>query len=240
MIVNNLLTNPFAKTTPTPWKPWYGYLLVLVVVLGLGRYAWEYVRGDEPLFPERANLGVPFTTNAPLGNGTAAYSSAWEEAALLMVAEYYRGARGTIDPSLADATMRTMIALETNRGLSARLSTVELGQFAEPYFGTMRATVFEDPSAEEIAAFIAQGVPVIVPVARQFLGNPSYISTNIVHHYVVVHGYSDGMFVVNDPGITNGAQYQYSADVLLRAMGDWNEENVMFGEKRVLILQPEK
>lgn len=44
MIMNRLLKNPL-EGTPKPWKPWYGYLFGVVVLVCVGLYIFERATG---------------------------------------------------------------------------------------------------------------------------------------------------------------------------------------------------
>ena len=242
MILGAMLNNPINGKLSGPWKPWYAYLLGIIVVTSLGLYVVDRVR-DNPVaptstVPESKNLSVPFTLQAPFANWDAVREDTCEEASILMVAEYYDGARGVLDPAKADEHLLAMVDMEGKNGYGTSLTAAQLGSFAELYFGDVKATVIEDPTIDEIKMYINQGVPVVVPAAGQLLGNPFFSGEGPLYHYYVIRGYEDGKFITNDPGTRQGQNYTYSADVVMRSMGDWNNGDPANGAKRILILEP--
>jgi hypothetical protein len=285
MIVDSLLNNPFGKKSG-PWKPWYGYLLGIVVVASVGLYVFEKVRGgpvaptstvpaigyqdivepdegptvnedvpttstEEELpaaapegisdtLPVEKNLAVPFTSQAPFANWDVVHEDTCEEASILMVDEYYEGKTTALDPAYADTHLLAMVDMEGKNGYGTSLTAAQLGSFAELYFGDVTAKVIEDPTIEEIKTYVNKGIPVIVPAAGQHLGNPFFSGEGPLYHYYVIRGFDGTNFITNDPGTRHGENYTYSAEVVMRTMGDWNNGDPVNGEKRILILEPVK
>ena len=56
---------------------------------------------------------------------------------------------------------------------------------------------------------------------------------------LVIRGFddADGSFIVNDPGTRRGNGLRYPQARLLDAIHDWNNGDVLNGEKRVMILR---
>jgi len=87
----------------------------------------------------------------------------------------------------------------------------------------LSATLVTDPSAEDLKRLVANNHLVIVPAYGRALKNPYFTAPGPVYHMLVLKGYTaNDMFVTNDPGIKQGANYQYSTTILLNAIGDWN------------------
>lgn len=52
MILKSIMNNPL-DGKPKPWKPWYGYLFLAIMVVGAGLYVYERVHGG-PVIPTMA------------------------------------------------------------------------------------------------------------------------------------------------------------------------------------------
>lgn len=301
MLLNRITTNPF-DGKPKPWKPWYGYLFILVAIVCFGLYIYQRINGG-PVVPTSAipsktytqliqkkttaatpsvrapsetlpllnsglssainegdelahiakaalellktppapkkvseNLAVPFTTQAPNAVWDDAHKTMQEEAVLFMVMQYYAGISGAIDSEAADAALFAIIDAEAEIGLDANLSILKFGTFAESY-ASMKATAINDPTIDQIKAFISEGIPVFVPVATEKMNNEFYLNDAAPYHYVVIRGYDGENFITNDPGTRHGENYSYAQSVIMDAMGDWNDGDPATGVKRILILE---
>jgi hypothetical protein len=164
----------------------------------------------EPL-PESADLAMPFMTQAPGGVWDDAHIDASEEACLLMVQEF-------LIPTSPVGFIDAMIADQQTRALPAQFNAIEFATFIEEYDATLNATVIEDPSIEEIKAYLAKGIPVMVPVNGNLLENPFYIAKGLPQHWIVLRGYDVENFLVNDPGTRRGEKYVYAQSKVMGAM----------------------
>lgn len=297
MLLKRLTTNPFTGK-PKPWKPWYGYLYIIVAVACLGLYGYQRVNGGPvvptstvpsetynqliqkkiaasapvaeptpiteapsispinggvpltevakkalellktPPTPKKVseNLAVPFTTQAPNGTWDDAHKTMQEEASLLMVIQYYDDFSGKIDPIIANAAFLVMADAETQAGLGENLTASELGTFAE-LNASMRFTVIDNPTIDQIKTYISAGIPVLVPVVTEKMNDEFYLTDAAPYHYVVIRGYDGENFITNDPGTRHGENYSYAQSVIMDAMGDWNSGDPAASAKRILILE---
>lgn len=194
---------------------------------------------DEAEIPTEFNLAVPFTSQAPHANWELPYQEACEEASAYMVMMYYRGEpSGQIDPDAADAAILEAVQFETDY-LGDYLDTTakETANFIDMFFN-YGTTVIENPTPEQIKAEIAGGRPVILPAAGRELGNPNFTGLGPLYHMLVIKGYTDDKFITNDPGTRNGENYVYDIDVIMSAMGDWNDGDPVTGAKVVIFTYP--
>ncbi len=186
------------------------------------------------------NLAVPFTSQAPFGNWDVVHEDTCEEASVLMVKKYFDSETANIDPTVADTALLAMVDFEDKNNFFKSLTAAELGTFTEAYYPTLKATIVENPTIEQLKGFVDAGTPVIVPAAGQQLGNPFYSGIGPLFHYVVIRGYDETNFITNDPGTRHGENYSYSQSVVMSAMHDWNGGDPVNGAKRVLILSVKK
>ncbi len=296
MIFGAMFKNPL-NGPDRPWKPWYGYLAIGILVIGLCLYIYQRANGgpvvptssvpsivyqnaqaarehaltkpaipvvptaptvdlsviakavldkiaaDQPVvantpLPASVNLAIPFTSQAPFAIWDSVHKDTCEEASILMVSQYFANVTTTtIEPQAADDALLAMVDAETKAGLSTSLTVAELGKFAESFYPTLKPTVIDNPTIDQIKTYIHDGIPVLVPVAGRQMGNPFYAGLGPLYHYVVIRGYDGTNFITNDPGTRRGENYTYSQSVIMDAMGDWNGGDPVNGEKRILILK---
>ncbi len=188
--------------------------------------------------PEQFNLAIPFTSQAPHANWALPYQEACEEASAYMVSAYYAGMEsGLIDPDIADAELLELVAFEQDfLGTYLDTTALETVNFIDAFY-QYGSFVKLDPTVEEIKAEIAAGRPVIVPAAGKLLGNPFFSGDGPLYHMLVIKGYTENAFIVNDPGTRNGENFVYDIDVIMNAMGDWNGGDPEHGAKVVIFTQ---
>ncbi|MFH1712272.1 MAG: C39 family peptidase [Patescibacteria group bacterium] len=179
------------------------------------------------------NLAVPFTSQITS-------QEAYVEVACLMVSEYYKGApSGEIDSEAVETAILEVVDFEMDYlGYYLDADVAASAQVIDLYFG-YGARIAETPTINNIKAEIAAGRPVIVPVASRKLGNPFYTGLGPLFHYLVIKGYSDDMFITNDPGTRSGENYVYDIDVVMAAMGDWNNGDPANGDKVAIFTSPQ-
>ncbi|MBI4093148.1 MAG: C39 family peptidase [Candidatus Kerfeldbacteria bacterium] len=182
----------------------------------------------EPL-PVAVNLKVPFTSQAPDANWDQDHEEFCEEAAVLMVGRYWQD-RTIEGKSDAEAALQEIKTFELKEfGFYYDTTAAETARILENLYG-LRVEIIADPSLDDIKRAVASGNPVIVPTAGRQLGNPNFRRPGPVYHNLVIKGYTaDGKLITNDPGTRKGADYLYSAEVVLNAMHDW----VPAGERTV-------
>lgn len=193
----------------------------------------------EDQIPVEMNLAVPFTSQAPHANWDLPYQEACEEASAYMVWLYFQGYEsGAVDPDIADAALWEMVDYQ-NATLGDYLDTTahQTADFIKGFY-ELNAYVVENPTVEQIKAQIAAGYPVIVPAAGQQLGNPFFSGDGPLYHMLVLRGYTQDQWITNDPGTRRGEAYVYDIDVIMNAMGDWNDRDPANGAKRVIFVEP--
>lgn len=194
-----------------------------------------------PTQPVTLNLAVPFTSQAPTGVWDALHEDACEEASIYMVHEYFGGVAATskIDPVTADTVITAMVNYgETKLGDGLSIDAKQVVALITSYYPTFTATIVDNPTISDIKAAINAGHPVIVPAAGRLLGNPNFTGSGPLYHMLVIRGYDATNFITNDPGTRLGQNYNYDIDVLMAAIHDWNNGDVMNGAARVIIMTP--
>lgn len=184
---------------------------------------------------EKTVLNVPFLVQAPFGNWDARHEDACEEASLIMVEHFRAGTPLTSDAS-ADNEIKAMIAYEGAHGYGLSITVEQLGGLATIYYGD-RMTNFrtETFTEEKVEAEINAGKPVIIPAAGQVLDNPYFSNGGPLYHMLVIKGYDATGYITNDPGTKRGDGSHYTYDNLYDAVHDWNNGDILNGQKVYLV-----
>lgn len=195
----------------------------------------EPVEVGEFDIPEEFNLAVAFTSQAPHHNWDLPYQEACEEASAYMVSLYYNGhPSGKVDPDVADEAILEIVDFQNDfYGFYLDTTAEETLRFMMEFYN-MGGEVVQNPTPEEIKNEIANGRPVIVPAYGRALGNPNFTGLGPLYHMFVIKGYTEDKFITNDPGTRNGENFVYDIDVIMNAMGDWNNGDPANGDKVVI------
>lgn len=198
-----------------------------------------------PSIPPEFNLAVPFTSQAPLGEWDSVHEETCEEASLLMATLFVNDSSvAHVDPAFADQSMLAMVHLQKNTfGYGPSISLAQLKRMAEAWlvantddFGIVpNIEIVENPTVEGIKAFLASGKPVILPLRGREIGNPFFTGEGPLYHMLVVRGYTQDMFITNDPGTRHGQNYSYPIDVIMSAIGDWDGDSPDGGARMMVV-----
>lgn len=188
--------------------------------------------------PVSVNLDIPFVSQAPHQVWDADHEEFCEEATVLMVASYIRGDRSVTNPDVAEVALQKIKAYEmATFGYFKDTTAAETARIIREHFGIKKVEVVYNPTEKQIKSWVAAGRAVIVPAAGRKLGNPNFKAPGPLYHMLVVKGYTaNGTFITNDPGTRKGADYLYSASVIMNAMHDWNNGDVDNGAKVVIVV----
>lgn len=107
-----------------------------------------------------------------------------------------------------------------------------------------KTKIVEDPTIEDIKAYLAKDIPVIIPANGKILytENKHFKSGGPWYHNLVILGYDDNksQFTVHDVGTQFGAYFKYSYTTLMDSIHDFPDtgikEEINDGQKQVLIL----
>lgn len=166
------------------------------------------------------------------------YQEACEEASLILVHHYLE--QTTLSPEEMDQEILALVAEEEARGLPPDIPMPQLAALAEDVYG-YETDLLEGSAVTEdaIVASLAAGLPVIVPLAGQRLGNPYYSGDGPPYHVFVIVGYDERQFITHDVGTRRGAYYAYARTTVMNALHDWtgSKETIEEGPKRMLIVR---
>ncbi|MBU1037265.1 C39 family peptidase [Patescibacteria group bacterium] len=192
---------------------------------------------ENKTLPDSYNLNVPFTSQAPFANWDETFKEACEEAAALIVHYYYQNKNFTKD--IATEEILKMVDWQIdNWGGHFDLTASQTAQLIKDYWGYKKIEIINNPTVEEIKNHLFKKRPVIVPAAGRELNNPYFRQPGPIYHMLVIKGYTKNEFITNDPGTKRGEDFMYSFETIINSIHDWNEENILQGEKRIIVIYP--
>ena len=188
--------------------------------------------------PDQINLAIPFLLQAPTSNWALPYQEACEEASVLMAAAFLGEDVNLSTPQTKAQEILDLVDFEMEYlGFYLDTNVADTISFANSRYPALVFASVANPTVDQIKAFVAQGSPVIVPAAGRELHNPFFSREGPLYHMVVIRGYTTSSFITNDPGVGCGAEYVYSYETIMEAMGDWNDGNPTQGEKVVIVVR---
>jgi uncharacterized protein YvpB len=194
----------------------------------------EITLKKEEKIPDKVFLQVPFLSQAPFQKWDALHEDACEEASLLMV-KYFLDGEKVITKEEGEKEIQNLVAYENKNGYGLSVTLQELDKIAENYFSVKKGRVEKNIKIEDIKRELAKGKPVIVGAAGKILPNPNFRNGGPNYHMLVIIGYDEEFFITNDPGTRLGKDFKYKFDDLFEAAHDWNEKNILIGEKNYLV-----
>ena len=186
------------------------------------------------ILPEKIYINVPFIIQSPFASWDALHEDACEEASLLMI-KYLKDNRNNISKTEADNDIKAMIDYEEANGYEISVTLKELNQIANDYFGFRDGEVKNISSVEDIKRELAMNKPVIVGASGKMLENPNFRNGGPNYHMLVIIGYDQKGFITNDPGTRKGEDFRYSYQNLYNSIHDWNQIDILKGEKNFLV-----
>jgi hypothetical protein len=187
--------------------------------------------------PAEVNLAAPFTSQAPLVNWDAEHEEFCEEASILMAARALQG-RTIKDANDAENALQQIKDWEMEHFLGVYESTTAL-QTSRIVTGlySLSAELLSNPTVDQLKRELAAGHFIVVPAAGRELHNPNFKQPGPLYHMLLLKGYTkDDEFITNDPGTRNGRNYVYKTSVLMNAIHDWNNGDVMNGQSVVIVI----
>jgi hypothetical protein len=142
------------------------------------------------------------------------------------------------DANYADEKLLAIKDFEEKRfGYYKDTTAEETAIILKEFYNISKVQTVYDPTESSIKKSLLQGKIIILPAAGRQLGNPNFRSPGPIYHMLVVKGFKqNGDFITNDPGTRNGADYIYSAGVLMNAIHDWNGGDVDNGRKVIIVV----
>lgn len=188
----------------------------------------------ETEIPEEVYFDLPFLSQAPFQKWDALHEDACEEASLIMV-KYFLDEKKSISKEQGEKEIQEMVKYETKNDYGISITLSELNEIAKKYYNLKNGRVEKNITVEDIKKELAKGKPVIIGAAGKVLPNPNFKNGGPNYHMLVVIGYDEKGFITNDPGTRLGENFRYTFNDLYKSIHDWNEKNILNGEKNYLV-----
>jgi len=190
---------------------------------------------EEKELPNKINLSVPFTSQAPEKNWDQPWQDACEEATVLMLDAYYKGYN--LSPLFSKDEILKMVDWQDSLGWGYSIEVEKVLKLTDWYMSSKQVRIVENPSVKEIKKFVADGNPVLVLAYGKDLPNPHFSNDGPDYHALIIRGYDEDEFITNDPGTQFGENFKYKYDDLMNAIHDWNGGDVVNGKRVVIVLE---
>jgi hypothetical protein len=226
---------------------YFSVLFGLFTILSIGRTSADarlYVVPKLPAFavshtvalPAETDIFANFYPQAPLGNWTAPWNEACEEASVLLVANYYYSYNWTKE-QFSDQILKLIDWEKQNLGVYIDTSTAQNAEILTNYLH-LKTVIHENPSLMDIKKILAGGHMIVASFSGKELGNPNYINGGPVYHVIVLKGYlANGNIITHDVATYKGANYLYEWNTLYNAMHDLASP-IESGPKKIIEVFP--
>lgn len=185
----------------------------------------------------RMILAVPFVVQAPAGNWAQPWQDYCEEASAVMAAHFVWGL--PVLPLMAEIEMQIIEQYETITFQRHRDTSIgETADVLRNLYRLKNISVQRVESVADIKREIKNGRLIIVPAAGQMLENPYFKAPGPLYHMLVITGFDDAknIFITNEPGTRRGESFAYDQQKLFDAIHDWNNGDVLRGEKKMIVV----
>ncbi|MDD3145496.1 MAG: C39 family peptidase [Candidatus Gracilibacteria bacterium] len=100
--------------------------------------------------------------------------------------------------------------------------------------------IIENPAIEIIKENISKGNPIIAPGYGKGLSNNLFLGGGPIYHNLLIKGYTEQNFIVNEVGVSKGDGYNYKINEIMENIHNFDEKlypnNFIEGKKEILIL----
>lgn len=177
----------------------------------------------ELVLPNKVELVIPFTPQAPLGNwNEVKQGNGCEEASILMAYSWIKGIE--IDPKEAVEKIKDISDFSLKLlGHFHDISNEDTIKLIKEYFKYDKVYLLTEINLEIIKNQLAQERLLIVAVNGDKLNNPHYQIPKPANHKLVIIGYDDTTkeFITHDPGTSKGKGFRYKYEQLLNSITDY-------------------
>jgi hypothetical protein len=185
--------------------------------------------------PNQVILQVPFTPQAPTDNW--ARNEDCEETSITMANAFLNNITvNTLPASDAQNGINQLKNWENiNIGYNMNTGTEATTKMAQGAF-KIKVKAISNFKENDLKQALANNHPILLPINARKLNNPKYLDNGPLYHMIVIRGYNDQGFIVNDPGTNEGNGNIYNFDTLKNAAADWDQKNQTMDETRKIAL----
>lgn len=179
---------------------------------------------DEAL-PERVNIAMAFTSQAPFGEWSdPRQQDGCEEASVAMIKWWLEGRRSVTKEDAKADILALSAKSEEMFGTFHDTSIADTHKLLKAWVTTGVKSNVEQLTLDGMKQDLADGRVIIIATDGRLLGNPNFSGGGPERHMLIIKGYDDTAhkFIANDVGTRAGADYRYDYDVIMTALIDYN------------------
>ncbi len=188
--------------------------------------------------PHCLNIKMQFFPQAPYADWNMPYQEACEEASVLLAANSLK--KLNLDLKSFDTELLKIVEWEIGRFGDYKHTDIRQTEIMINEYFNLRTRIHKDPSYDDIASIITKGNLIIAPFAGKVLGNPYFLNGGPRYHMLVIKGFNKEKktIITHDVGTRRGSDFVYEWDALNNALHDWNDFDMMLGEKLIIEVSP--
>jgi hypothetical protein len=191
---------------------------------------------DKKPLPPTINLDVPFYPQAPDADWNLPWQEACEEASQTLA--YYYAVNQELSKEEFKERILGLVDWQVERFGSYIHTTIDqMAEVFRDYFGFENFRVVENPTIEDMKRELAKGNIIVAPFAGKMLGNPFYSGEGPYYHVMVIKGYDQKNFIVNDVGTRRGEDFLYSYETIMKSMHDYLPWGIETGPRKVIVVE---
>ncbi|MFZ2190326.1 MAG: C39 family peptidase [Candidatus Magasanikiibacteriota bacterium] len=185
--------------------------------------------------PSTLILPVPFSAQAPTNNWSR--NEDCEETSVVMAYAFLTGmTENKFSPQVVQEAINSLKKWEeSNLGYNDDTGANVTSKMAEGTFG-LKIKQIENYTEEDLKRAITNGHPILLPINAKLLGSPQYFADGPTYHMLVIRGFKDNIFIVNDPGTNSGDGQEYYFSTLQKASADWDHNTKSMDPNRKISL----
>lgn len=189
-------------------------MILFAIVLGLYFFIPKNI-------PTAFTLQVPFSAQAPTDKWSR--NEDCEETSIVMAYTFLNGnTDATLPPTATQEAINSLKRWEqANLGYNADTGAIATSKMAEGAFG-LKIKQIKNFTETNLKTALINGHPILLPINAKLLGSPQYLENGPTYHMIVIKGFRNDIFIVNDPGTDRGESQEYSFAVLQKASADWD------------------
>lgn len=209
------------------------YWIAAAIIIGAGTLMVVF---STPKIPASLVLHVPFSPQAPTDNWSR--NEDCEETSVSMANAYLDGQTEDRMPvsDAQDAIAKLKSWEQINFQHNADTGADETTAMAE---GAFKITVkqIKDFTELDLKRELVKKHVILLPINARLLGSPKYKDNGPFYHMVVVRGFDERGFIVNDPGTDSGDGNVYTFATLITASADWdNVARAMIPTRKIALI----
>jgi hypothetical protein len=218
----------------TRYSPLIGVILLIIAAIFFSLWTTNVAQQQD--LPNKKQIDVPFSAQAPEGNWAEPWQNACEETSVIMIDSFYKG--NTLSKAQAKQEILRVFSLKEDKFEASKDESMEkIADLINSTNLNWKAHVKVDPTLADMKNELANDQPIIVPVyAPKLKSNPQYGFGDINYHVFIISGYDDlwQQFIVKDPGSSRGNNQRYSYEEVMNAIHDFLPSDYDQGRKAVI------